>query len=100
MTIVIEKDIDDIVPIDDFDEDTYKRFMDNRGGCSCNHPPYAPPCSACVNPLTLDELEDLEIELKPPEKFKGQDHDLIFIDELEEQNDGDRIMDVTRRMFR
>lgn len=45
--------IDEVVPIDHLDADQYETFMENRGGCCCF---LSPPCSACVDPVTADEL--------------------------------------------
>ena len=37
----------------------YKKLLEMRDGCRCQHPNGSPPCSACTNPITEDEVEEL-----------------------------------------
>lgn len=41
-------------------DEQYERLRDMRGGCTCFA---SPPCNACVDPVTWDEMEDLELPL-------------------------------------
>ena len=40
-------------------DDQYKLLVHNRGGCTCF---ISPPCLACSEPPTDDELEDIGYE--------------------------------------
>lgn len=40
----------------DIDPEADKELMESRGGCLCF---LSPPCSACVNPYTEDELNSV-----------------------------------------
>lgn len=47
----------DALPEDILEEgDLYKRLVDMRGGCRCF---ISPPCSACCEPMSLDEADSL-----------------------------------------
>lgn len=52
--------LEDFVPIDHLSADDYAMFMDRRGGCSCC---VSPPCHACCDPITEEELEYFDIEV-------------------------------------
>jgi hypothetical protein len=53
--------LEDVVPIDDLTEHQFQMYMEARGGCTCF---ISPPCHACIEPPTREELEDVGFELE------------------------------------
>lgn len=40
----------------DVDYSAWKQIMEDRGGCTCH---ISPPCNACVEPITEEELNEV-----------------------------------------
>lgn len=51
--------LSDFCAYDELSESQYRRFIEARGGCSCH---LSPPCSACFEPATAEELLAVSFE--------------------------------------
>ena len=52
-------------------EEQFRALLKIRGGCGCAHMSM-PPCSACTDPITKEELEMLNQKMSPRNSL--QDH--------------------------
>jgi hypothetical protein len=69
------KHIDEQDCLIDVDKKAWRSLVENRGGCRCH---ISPPCSACSNPISEEEMNELGYTYTTPPQRTEQERDEIL----------------------
>jgi hypothetical protein len=70
------KHIDEQDCLIDVDKKAWRSLVENRGGCRCH---ISPPCSACSNPISEEEMNELGYTYTTPPQRTEQEADELTI---------------------